>query len=134
MAKAQKKQDTTTLTYTGDLDQVLLNEGRYVLPRGEPVEVDAELAKRFADNPYFEAANVPAEDPASTVSADDALAAEREAHQAQLDKLAADHNSALTAQADSLKAGWQEQHDALVAENESLKAQLAAAQTPQQQG
>lgn len=124
MAKAQKKPAAVKLTYTGDSDTVTLNGGQYVLTRGEAAEVDADTAKRFADNPFFEAEGVEADDPASTVAPEDALAAERAAHQADIDKLNAEHADALKAQAEALKAGWEEQHAADQAEIARLNGLL----------
>lgn len=138
MAKAQKKQATAKLTYNGDSESVSLNDGQYVLPRGESVEVDEDTAKRFADNPFFEASGVTPDDPATGVAPEDALAAERAAHQAEIDKLNAEHADALKVQADSLKAGWEEQHAADQAEiarlNGLLNNPAPAAQADQPQG
>lgn len=122
MAKA-KKQAQVSVTYQGDLDSI--DYQGYTFPRGEAVEVDEGVAKFLASNDYFDVQGVTADDPATGVAPEDALAAERAAHQADIDKLNAEHKAAMEAQADSLKAGWQEQYDALVAENEQLKAALA---------
>jgi hypothetical protein len=125
MPKA-KKQAQVSVTYRGDLDAIEYQG--YHLPRDEAVEVDEGVAKFLANNDYFDVEGVTPDEPASTVAPEDALAAERSAHQAEIDKLNAEHKAAMEAQADSLKAGWQEQHDALVAENEQLKAALAGDQ------
>lgn len=122
MAKA-KKQTPAKVTYIGDLESI--DYQGYHLPRGEAVEVDEGVAKFLADNDYFNVEGVTPDDPASGVQPEDALAAERAAHQAEIDKLNAEHADALKAQADALRAGWQEQHDALVAERDALKAQLS---------
>lgn len=137
MAKAQKKPAQVKLTYTGDSDTVTLNGGQYVLTRGEAAEVDAETAKRFADNPFFEAEGVEAEDPASTVAPEDALAAERATHAAELEQAKKDYADQLQKATESLKAGWEEQHAADQAEIARLNGLLnnpapAADQQPAQ--
>lgn len=138
MAKAQKKPAQVKLTYTGDSDSVTLNGGQYVLARGEAAEVDADTAKRFADNPFFEAEGVEAEDPASTVAPEDALAAERAAHAAELEQAKKDYADQLQKATDSLKAGWEEQHAADQAEiarlNGLLNSPAPAADQQQAQG
>lgn len=126
MAKAKKQAVAAKVTYNGDLDAI--DYLGYRMKRGEAVEVDADTAKFLQGNDYFDVEGVDADDPASNVAPEDALAAERAAHQAEIDKLNAEHADALSKQAEALKAGWQEQHDALVAENEQLKAQIAGAQ------
>jgi hypothetical protein len=123
MAKA-KKPATATLTYNGDLPSVMLNDGQYVLPKGEAVEVDMDTAKRFADNPFFDASNVTTDDPATSVAPEDALAAERAAHAAELDQAKKDYAEQLQKATDSLKAGWEEQHAADQAEIARLNGLL----------
>lgn len=122
MAKAQKKAPTVKLTYTGDLDRATI--GQYVLPRGEAVEVDPDTAKRFADNPYFEADGVAADDPAATVAPEDALAAERAQHAADLEQAKKEYAEQLQKATDSLKEGWEEQHAADQAEIARLNGLL----------
>jgi hypothetical protein len=125
MAKA-KKQDTAKLTYNGDLEQVTL--GQYTLVRGEATEVDMDTAKRFADNPYFDATGVTADDPAASVATEDALAAERAAHSDEIAKMQADFAQQLKDNADALKKGWEEQHAADQAEIARLNGLLTPAE------
>lgn len=129
MAKAKKQQQQASVTYTGDQDS--LNYAGYEFKRGEAVDVDEKTARFLRDNDYFEVSGLSAEDPASSVAPEDALAAERAAHQTEIDTLNAEHAKAMQDQADSLKAGWKEQYDELVAENEALKAQLGTQQKEQ---
>ncbi|MEX3972252.1 hypothetical protein [Paraburkholderia caribensis] len=124
MGKA-KKQPQVKVTYNGDLDAI--DYQGYHMPKGEPVEVDESFAKSLIGNDYFDVEGVEADDPASTVAPEDALAAERVKHQAEIDQLNAEHSKALQDQADSLKAGWQEQHDAMQAEIDQLNAEHSKA-------
>lgn len=135
MPKA-KKQAQVRVTYNGDMEAI--DYQGYHLPRGEAVEVDESVAKFLQGNDYFDVEGVTAEDPASTVAPEDALAAERAAHQADIEKLNAEHKAAMEAQAESLKAGWEEQHAADQAEiarlNGLLNNPAPAADQQQAQG
>lgn len=131
MAKA-KKAATATLTYQGD--QEAIDYAGYHLPRGEAVEVDATVAKRFVDHPMFDVSGVSADAPATAVAPEDALEAERAAHAAEIAQMKADFAKQIEANAESLKAGWEEQHAADQAEIARLKALLnnPAPQQPQE--
>lgn len=121
MAKA-KKAPTATLTYQGD--QEAIDYQGYHLPRGEAVEVDEAIAKKFVNHPMFDVSGVTADAPATAVAPEDALEAERAAHAAELEQAKKDYADQLQKATDSLKAGWEEQHAADQAEIARLNALL----------
>lgn len=111
-----------TVTYKGIHDSI--DYLGYHMPKGKAVEVDEQSARRVMGNSFFDVTGVSEEKPTFD-SAEEAIEAERAKHKAEIEELTRLHAEEMERSAESLKAGWKEQHDELVAENERLKAQLA---------
>lgn len=110
-----------TVTYKGIQDS--LDYLGVTMKKGEPVEVSEANARVVKGNPFFEVAGLP-DEPETFATAEDAIEAERAKHDEEMAELTRQHSEAMQAQADSLKAGWKQQHDAMQKRIDELEAEL----------
>lgn len=111
-----------TVTYKGINDSV--DYLGVTMKKGEPVEVTEANARIVKGNAFFDVQGLP-DDPETFATADEALEAERAKHDDEMAELTRLHSEAMQAQADSLKAGWKQQHDAMQKRIDELEAELA---------
>lgn len=92
--------------------------------KGTPIEVSESAARQVKGNAFFDVQGLP-DEPETFATADEALEAERAKHDDEMAELTRLHSEAMQAQADSLKAGWKQQHDAMQKRIDELEAELA---------
>lgn len=110
-----------TVTYKGVNDSV--DYLGVTMRKGEPVEVTEDKARIVKGNAFFDVQGLP-DEPETFATADDALEAERAKHDDELAELTRLHSEAMKDQAESLKAGWKQQHDAMQKRIDELEAEL----------
>lgn len=125
MAREQKAPATAgkkiTVTYKGINDSV--DYLGTTLVKGVPTEVSEHNARIVKGNAFFEVAGLP-DEPETFATAEDALEAERQKHADEMAELTRQHSEAMQAQADSLRAGWKQQHDTMQKRIDELEAEL----------